>query len=145
MRQNGFTLIELLVVIAIVSVMVVIGVYVSKNWMSKSRDNVRIQDINHTRTAFEQYVTTYNSYSTDPTCSDIFSNTKLFPDGKPVDPRSSSLLDLSEYHASCSPTATYKYCLCAELENQNGNSDWYDCSSFDKSGDEGFYCLTNIE
>ncbi len=144
MNTKGFTLIELLIVIIIISGLATLGIYLSNSWFARSRDARRIQDINHMRTAFEQHVSTTDSYSIDSNCADIFSNTKLFPDGAPVDPDSSKLLELSDYYTTCTETVNYKYCLCAELEQQNGNSNNYDCVSYDTSGDEGFYCVSNI-
>lgn len=143
--KRGFTLIELLIVIIVIGSLATLGLYFSRNWFARSRDAERVQDIIHMRTAFEQYVSTTQSYSTDPTCSDIFAEPKLFPDGKPTDPAPSKLLVLSDYYESCTETTNYKYCLCAEMELDNGNSDAADCVSYDDSGDEGFYCVSNIK
>lgn len=81
-RNDGFTLIELLVVIAIISLLSTIVMVALSSARQKSRDAVRLSDMQTIRTALELY---YDDHSGYPNTGGVFKSECLFSDSFSAD------------------------------------------------------------
>jgi len=139
-RQKGFTLLELLVVISIIGILVVIGSVGFTAAQKRGRDARRRGDMKAWQDALEQTYaeeTDYQGTGTSATCQD---SVDAHMNGvTPVDPKGGTYV----YVASC-PDAD-SYCLCAQVEQDNGGNSNDAACDFDNSGDEDYYCKDNLQ
>jgi len=111
MLKKGFTLIELLVVIAIISIITSIGVTNFITAQKQARDAARREIISNVQSAFEQY------YAANGVYPPAGSEALAFEGGTaPTDPKNAAPYVLSWN------VADYEYCICATLENGDGNA-----------------------
>lgn len=135
-KSLGFTLLELLVVISIIGILVAVGTTSYSTAQKKSRDARRRGDMKAVQSAFEQYYAREGAYDTD--CATM-ADAETLPAGLPSDPKPTEA-----YVFNCSTNPNFDYCACGQLENEAGNSDDTDCT-YDKSGDESYYCVSNLQ
>ncbi len=141
-NKLGFTLLELLVVISIIGILLALGAVAYSTAQRKSRDAKRRGDIKSLQNGFEQYYASNNaSYGT---CNAMLGDTNIFPGGAPVDPQTQAT-----YPCSSSVAA---YCVCAELESDEGNAEGNPCPQEglpsvveSASNKNDFYCLSNLQ
>ncbi len=141
-RQSaGFTLLELLVVISIIGILIAISVVGFTAAQKRGRDARRRGDMKAWQDALEQTYSEYTNYQgagSSTTCQDAV--TDHMNGVTPADPKGGTYA----YVASC-PAGGDSYCLCAHLEQDNsGNSNDSDCD-FDDSGDEDYFCMSNLQ
>jgi prepilin-type N-terminal cleavage/methylation domain-containing protein len=140
-RKNGFSLLELLVVISIIGILVAISVVGFTAAQKRGRDARRRGDMKSWQDALEQTYaeeTDYQGTGSSLTCQDAV--TAHMNGVTPADPKGGTYA----YVASC-PAAGDTYCICAQLEQgSGGNSDDSACA-FDDSGDEDYYCVSNLQ
>lgn len=132
--RSGFTLIEVMVAVSIIGILVSIGGFAFINAQKISRDSARQADIKAIQSALEQYYLVNESYPTNATCSQAMT-TDYFTGPAPTDPKDDSTY---YYDISCDSSG-FSYCVCANLENDGGNSA-ADCNF---GGGDTHYCLTN--
>lgn len=129
-RSGGFTLIELLVVISIIAILSVIGITAFSKATTATRDTKRRSDIDSIAAALEQK---YRSYSGQyPALLDSW-----FQSGRPKDPST------GQDYAGVGSIGT-KYVICADLENDNGNSSGEDGTNA-PDNDGGYYCRKSLQ
>jgi prepilin-type N-terminal cleavage/methylation domain-containing protein len=131
--SRGFTLLELLVVISIIGILVALGSVAYTTVQKKGRDAKREGDMKAIQNGFEQYYGENGTYSA--TCSDM-ATSEIMPGGIPSDPKPGM-----SYTGTCTASS---YCYCAQMENEIGNSDDTSCT-YDNSGDEDYYCVSNLQ
>jgi prepilin-type N-terminal cleavage/methylation domain-containing protein len=136
-KKNAFTLFELLVSISIIAILVALATVSYSAAQRKARDSRRMQDMETIRKAAEQYYM-LNS-SNYPVAgwsagSQWAVNTQTVLEAFPMDPKGVG------YTAPSTPPTASAYCMCAYLENGNGNSG-FGCvySAVPKS----WYCVNN--
>jgi|SaaInlV_200m_DNA_2_1039689.scaffolds.fasta_scaffold00340_23 prepilin-type N-terminal cleavage/methylation domain-containing protein len=139
-HKNGFSLLELLVVISIIGILVAISAVAFTTAQKRGRDARRRGDLKAWQDALEQTYSEYTDYQgagTSGACEDAV--TDHMNGVTPSDPKGGSYA----YAPVCTADT---YCLCALLEQgSGGNSDSDDCTAFDDSGDEEYYCLENLQ
>lgn len=139
MKTKGFTLLELLVVISIIGILVAIATVSFTTAQKQGRDSRRRGDIKAIQNAFEQYnAENAGAYADD--CSTMLTGNLQGP--VPTDPKTGGSYLTT---ATCS-SVTGSYCLCALMEITGaGNSD-SDCpATYASSGDELYWCATNLQ
>jgi len=140
-RKNGFSLLELLVVISIIGILVAISAVGFTAAQKRGRDARRRSDMKAWQDALEQTYAEYTDYQgagSSSTCQDAV--TDHMNGVAPTDPKGGSYA----YTASC-PVGGDSYCICTQLEQlDSGNSDDSACA-FDDSGDEDYYCVSNLQ
>jgi prepilin-type N-terminal cleavage/methylation domain-containing protein len=130
--QKGFTLIELMVAIAIVAVLSTIGITLFQSTQSQARDSRRRQDIDAFSTVLETNFNPTTGVYTTPTAANFAGGTL------PVDPLGSSY---STYNLVIDPVDGSSYVVCAQTENNTGNSSTNDALT--PSGTLTYYCRVN--
>lgn len=134
-RQRGFTLLELLVVISIIGILIAMGAVAFSTAQVTARDSRRRADIKSWQDALEQTYSKYTSYTGGGSGCTISVNENM--NGiTPDDPKPDR-----DYTASC---ADATYCLCAQLERDNGNSSDTACS-YVSGNSSAYYCLSNLQ
>lgn len=135
-KKNGFSLLELLVVISIIAILIAIGMVGFTAVQKRGRDARRRGDMKAWQDALEQLYaeeTDYNGSETN--CSESVS--QHMNGVTPVDPKGGSYT----YTASCNDD---NYCICAELEQADGNNSADDCSGW-VSSSGAYYCVGNLQ
>lgn len=139
---TGFTLLELLVVISIIGLLVAISVAAFSVAQKRTRDARRTGDMKAMQEAMEQYYAANNSYplTNSGGCTTLVNNigASFWPGKKLVDPK-----NVNPYLYSCTTTAS-TYCLCADLENDVGNSSSTDCINGMGKG-TSYFCVVNLQ
>jgi prepilin-type N-terminal cleavage/methylation domain-containing protein len=135
----GFTLVELLIAIAVLALLAAVALTVYNGFQRNARDAKRKADVESFAQAFE------SNYDDHPTVINHYRQLQStnFATGQiPDDPLSSQHYDGTG--AFSSPPAA-DYCVCAHLENGNGNSDQDattgNCNSPASGLSANFYCL----
>ena len=136
-QKKGFTLLELLVVISIIGILVALGAVAFSTAQKKGRDAKRRGDIKAMQNAFEQYYSINNgSYST--TCLTMWTGSQS-TGSLPTDPKPTQSYSTT---AGCTPTASYEYCICAQLEETGtGNASNSTCTF----GAGNYFCVKNLQ
>lgn len=118
-KFKGFTLIELLVVISILAILSVIGLTIFSGAQRNARDGKRREDVNAIAKALEAHYndvnTPCNASPSAPYCATVSGS--FFVDGIPPD----DPIPGRDYNINI-PAARTSYTVCAQLENNNGNS-----------------------
>lgn len=131
---NGFTLVELLIVIALIGVLTVIGFTSYENTQRVARDSRRVSDLKTIQNALEAYNS--DNSGAYPDSEDCNPGAGYLPQGMLKDP------DQTNTHSyvvnKCTDT---EYCICADMENKNGNASEGNCTY----GDGPFYCVSNLQ
>jgi len=139
-RKNGFSLLELLVVISIIGILIVIAAVGFTAAQKRGRDARRRGDLKAWQDALEQTYAEevdYQGTGSSAVCQD--SVTAHMNGVTPTDPKGGTYV----YVASC-PDAD-SYCICAQVElDDSGNSNDTACD-YDGSGDEDYYCVSNLQ
>jgi len=141
--RKGFSLVELMVVISIIGILMAVGAVSFITAQRKARDSSRRSDMRATQEAMEQYYTENGEYPTSSNCDELYASATFAPGGRPVDPRPSQTYDFS-----CDITDGSGYCICAELENELGNSsalptlNAFNCT-FGSTAPLPYFCVTN--
>jgi prepilin-type N-terminal cleavage/methylation domain-containing protein len=128
--HSGFTLIELMVVVAIIAIMAAVGAIVYSQAQQNGRDSKRVQDVQESQKAVEQYNSINGSYPNNGSSAYIghpddaaLNLVSYFQGNKvPLDPNSSSGTTYSYIAGgSCAGGALPHYIVCAKLENCGGS------------------------
>lgn len=143
-KKSGFTLVELLVVIAIISILAIIGMVSYIGVQKGARDAKRRADVNSITDVLEAH---YNDTASPcsataimPYCASV--SDTFFSGGRPHAPSG------TDYSIKI-PAERTSYTVCADLENNNGNSSdaGTDTDPADftliTDGTGGFYCRRN--
>lgn len=141
--QQGFTLIELLVVATIIVVLSAIGIVSYINSGQSARDSRRKADLENVRQAMILYRSENGDYvpsggsQSQGNYSTIVNalDDDHLSQPTPIDPRNQG-----DYFYSAESTDS-SFCICANLETENGNSGSRSCSSLGSTG--GYYCVGN--
>jgi prepilin-type N-terminal cleavage/methylation domain-containing protein len=134
-RQSGFSLLELLVVISIIGILTAIGAVGFVAAQKRGRDARRRGDIDAISKALEQYYSENTNYDGGAVnCNAAISEN--MNGSTPTDPKTGA----SYTTVTCTDST---YCLCADLEVDDGNSDVTNCSAWTDGGD--YYCLVNLQ
>lgn len=147
-RNIGFTLIELLVVISIIGILAAIGLASYTSVQQKARDAKRRGDMEAIAKAQEQYFSENGKYANVPP-SENCGMTELeeyFSGTPPEDPREDGV----DFTYTCSigivDNLPSKFCVCAHLEDGNGNADSAgsvgDCTFL---GAGEYYCVASVQ
>jgi prepilin-type N-terminal cleavage/methylation domain-containing protein len=133
--QRGFTLLELLVVISIIAILIALASVSFTTAQKKSLNARRRGDMKSVQNTFEQYYAANSSaYAACATMASGFSTGSLPADPKNISPYT--------YTFTCDTTAQ-TYCVCARLENENGNSSDSSCTFVSSGGT--FFCVKNLQ
>lgn len=138
-RQKGFTLLELLVVISIIGILIAISTAAFSTAQKKSRDAKRRADIKSLQNTFEQFYVQNDSKYDAADCKNMVTapdGTQIMPGGWPADPVSSKAY-------SCPSFSATSYCVCADLDVANGNTN-DNCTNLTSTGGTKF-CLTSLQ
>ena len=141
-KNLGFTLLELLVVISIIGILIALGVVAYSTAQKRGRDAQRRGDMKAISAALEQYYAdNTSSYPSSNDCTDMGTDlgTDYLPGGMPTDPKGSG-----DYVYTCSSSDS-SYCICADVESDDGNADSDDCSDIGGANADDLYCLTNLQ
>lgn len=131
MNKKGFSLIELMVVISIIGVLMAVGAVSYVTAQRKGRDSSRRADMKAVSQALEQYFAVNGQYPPNSGCGELDDTQNFLPAGFPSDPKPSESYDIA--------CTTNSYCVCAELENESGNSTNGSCNF----GTGNFFCVVN--
>jgi len=138
--KNGFSLLELLVVISIIGILIAIGSVGFTAAQRRGRDARRRGDLKAWQDALEQTYaeeTDYQGTGSSTSCEDaVDANMNGVT---PIDPKGGTYA----YVASC-PDAD-SYCICAQVEQDNGGNSNNTACDYDDSGDEDYYCVSNLQ
>lgn len=120
-RKRGFTMIELLVAATILALLATIGLVSFRSANARARDGKRQADISQVRSALELYrsATLTSGYPVGTNFATMLGTVQAagyISAPLPQDPRNTA-----PYQYSYNGTAS-QYCICAQLENGNGNS-----------------------
>ncbi len=133
-KFGGFTLLEILVVISIIGILIAIGSAAFTTAQKKGRDARRRADMKQYQSAYEQYFSENNAYST---CAAMNVG---FVGGAPTDPKSGAAY-------SCTVSAgNAGYCVCATLDfstTGNANGGAAGVCSFAANGTS--FCVQNLQ
>lgn len=137
-KQKGFTLLELLVVIGIIALVLSAVTISYSSAQGRSRDARRREDLKAMQGALEQYYAANNGVypNTPQPCSTAasYGGTQFINGTWPsADPQGTA------YAASCTGT---QYCICADIEADNGNSTTASCGW---AATGGYYCVKNMQ
>ncbi|MDQ5951771.1 MAG: ral secretion pathway protein [Patescibacteria group bacterium] len=144
--QKGFTLIELMVVILIIAILGALGLVSFSQANRSARDGKRRADIEAVRQALllrKQEVGSYYNL-TGTTAANFNSTTANLLSGGylsapvPLDPRNVSPLVYTMSGTSNATTDTF--CICADVENDTGNSSNTSCSFVGTPNTGTHYC-----
>lgn len=119
--NKGFTLIELMVAIAIVAILAVIGMTVFSGTQKSARDTRRRGDIDSISKTLEANYNTYQNQNCAGSSAGTYCNPlAAWFQGNvvPTDPQTGAAYAASPALANNNSS----YCVCAVLENKNGNS-----------------------
>lgn len=130
-KRRGFTLIELLIAITIIVILGSMAIASYQASRKNGRNAKRRGDIVALQQAFEQYYIVSNQYPNP--CSDVVDDGYV-QGGYPEDPQP---YDAASYKSTCTNDA---YCICAFLEDAEGNATDEDCT-FGSGGN--WFCVQN--
>lgn len=142
-KRQGFSLVELMVVVSIIGVLMAVGAVSYITAQRKGRNAARRSDIKGLQQAMEQYFTVNGAYPVSSDCAALFSGDQFVPGGLPSDPKPTQSYDLS-----CDSINGNGYCICAQLEDETGNSSALPSGSsfscnFSNTGTLPYFCVTN--
>lgn len=132
-RKFGFTLLELLVVISIIGILMAMGAVAFSVAQKKGRDARRVSDMKAIQNAFEQY-NAQNGGSYNASSSVMASGVSFT---MPLDPKTNLAYTESGFSTSA-------YCVCADVEDDKGNSTSSACA-FANAGTRTHFCVKNLQ
>ena len=142
-KLKGFTLFELLVSISIIAILTALASISFSISQKKARDSKRIQDLSMIQKAMEQcYVLNNYAYPTVVASGSSLScgaGGQIVMDMVPVDPKD-PLPAYTFVKVGGGALAGTDYCICADLDDDKGNSSVTDCSAF-VNGTGSYYCV----
>jgi len=144
-KNKAFTLFELLVSISIIAILTALASISFSISQKKARDSKRVQDLSMIQKAMEQcYVLNNYAYPAVVTSGSSLScgaGGQIVMDMVPVDPKDP--LPAYTYNQIGGGAMTgANYCICADLDDDKGNSNVTDCSAF-VNGTGSYFCVKN--
>ena len=142
-KKPGFTLLELLVVISIIGILTAIGAAAFSVAQKKSRDARQVGDIKSIQSALEQhYATNASSYHEDATDATA-SGTTVCPDSISIDGNPFTFPKNAKGAAYSCDIKPASYCVCADSEEDKGNSDG--SCNMTNAGNGTHFCVKNLQ
>lgn len=136
-KNNGFTLIELLISISIIVILSAVLTVSFSNAQKNGRDQRRISDLKAVQNAAEQYYMLNGVYPTNTGVAWTGPGAQMILQKFPVDPKKNSVGATVPYTRTMK---TSSYCICAEMENEEKNSNSEASCNFINWG---YFCIKN--
>jgi prepilin-type N-terminal cleavage/methylation domain-containing protein len=138
--RSGFSMMEMIIALAILAIIAVLAMLAMGDQLQKARDARRLAHIDLLQKSLEEFRGHMGAYPVGDYQEMMFELSSFSTRVRGIEDPQSPRVQYA-YFAAGTPVGA-EYCICADLEKDNGNSD-ENCANFGSIGASDFFCKRN--